>query len=64
MNEYVIRPFHRAMNAGATLDEDQLDAHFWNSAIDAVMEEFRALPPSKVGDAEFLRRLSRMKELV
>ena len=34
----------------------------WNDAIDAVLELLRIHPPSRIGEAAFMRRLLNLKE--
>ena len=34
----------------------------WNDAIDAVLELLRIHPPSRIGEAAFMRRLLNIKE--
>jgi len=34
----------------------------WNDAIDAVLELLRIHPPSRIGEAAFMRRLINLKE--
>lgn len=34
----------------------------WNDAIDAVLELLRIHPPSRIGEAAFMRRLISLKE--
>jgi hypothetical protein len=34
----------------------------WNDAIDAVLELLRIHPPSRIGEAAFMRRLVALKE--
>lgn len=42
---------------------DQMKQDMWNAAIDAVLAEFRIAPPSRIGEAAFLRRVVNMKSL-
>jgi hypothetical protein len=35
----------------------------WNAAIDAVLAELRIAPPSRIGEAAFIRRVILLKEL-
>lgn len=43
--------------------QDRIDhrARGWDEAIKAVEFEFRCNPPSKIGEAAFLRRLEKLK---
>jgi hypothetical protein len=42
------------------MTEEQKKA--WNDAIDAVLELLRIHPPSRIGEAAFMRRLINLKE--
>lgn len=40
---------------------DQEEKRVWNDALDAVMELLRMHPPSRIGEAAFMRRLIALK---
>jgi hypothetical protein len=42
---------------------EQMKQDMWNAAIDAVIAELRIAPPSRIGEAAFLRRIVNMKTL-
>lgn len=42
-------------------ERKQILRDMWNSAIDAVLAEMRIAPPSRIGEAAFIRRLIQMK---
>ena len=42
---------------------DQMKVDMWNAAIDAVIAELRIAPPSRIGEAAFLRRVVSMKNI-
>ena len=41
----------------------QQKKEMWNAAIDAVLAELRLAPPSRIGEAAFIRRVTLLKEL-
>jgi len=51
------------MNEKEKKEVTQMKHDMWNAAIDAVIAEMRIAPPSRIGEAAFLRRLVAMKTL-
>lgn len=51
------------MNEKEKKQFEQMKQDMWNAAIDAVIAEMRIAPPSRIGEAAFLRRIVNMKTL-
>ncbi len=42
---------------------EEQERRVWNDAIDAVLELLRIHPPHRIGEAEFMRRLVKLKQV-